>query len=67
MKSELEESKNKSMKLENVYKHPEYQKIELNYVVGQQKIAQALTFIESIPLKKEIKDMLVNTLASNKN
>ena len=67
LRSDLDESQTKVIKLANIYSNPEYQKVENNYIQGQQRIAQALTIIESIPLKKEIKDKIVNTLASTKN
>lgn len=50
---------------ENVQANPEYQKIELKYVLSQQKIAEALTVIESVPLQEKLKNKLINTLASS--
>ena len=66
LKTQLEDLQNRVLKLSNVYMNPEYQKIEMNYILGQQKIAQALTLIESIQIRKELKDKLVNTLAWTK-
>lgn len=50
--------------LENVTSNPKYRKLEMDYTLAQQRIAEALMFIESLPFKKEIKDKIVNTLAT---
>ena len=50
------------MKLANVFATPEYQRMENNFIQGQQRIAQASAVIESLPLKKEVKELILGKL-----
>lgn len=38
--------------------------MEMDYSASQQRAAETLMYIESLPLRKDIKDKLVNTLAT---
>lgn len=66
MKEELDEYKMKVIKLANVFATPEYQRVETNFIQGQQRISQTVCVIESLPLKKEIKDLLIGKLMPQK-
>ena len=50
--------------LEKIHMHPEYQRIEKDYIKSQQKIGEAMAVLEAVHIDKTIKDKIVNTLAA---
>jgi hypothetical protein len=64
VKQDAADWRTKAVAFENITTHPKYRKMEMDYSASQQRAAETLMYIESLPLRKDIKDKLVNTLAT---
>jgi len=65
LKRRLDSMKSDAFSQQNFVERAEYQKLEKNYIESVKKIGDALMIIQSIKLKKDDKDKIVNCLVAN--
>jgi len=65
LKRRLDSIKSDAFNQQNFVERAEYQKLEKNYIDSVKKIGDVLTIIQSIKLKKDDKDKIVNCLMAN--